>query len=331
AGYWMRLAPKAVAPRPQVRASPADVHARLAAVLGCRWTWWAPDAGNAWRILLQAFDVGASHRVHVPVGVAPYLQDQARASGARLVEVDLNESGGTPIWPDPDTRPTGDRDVFVLDHRFGHPSPLPPDGGLVLEDATAAAGGSLGGRPVGSLGAAAVLALGEPPFARSKGTLVATDDPQCAERLRGVPVLAEPAPERAGDLSGDLGALDDWNEGCRAAAGVYTSVWRGLPDLPLRPVPASTDAVPTYSAYLIQVADPAALVSDLHRQGIEAERPCDARIEGLLGGADSRRLAGARAFFRGALRLPNHPDLDVHELLHAADAVRRFLQACGRV
>lgn len=324
-GYWMRLAPRVVSSPPRTVGVARDIRSHLTALLGSRWVWWAPDVEAAWCAVLQALDIGASHCIHSPVGLVAPVEDQARARESRLVEVDLHEDTGAPIWPEPDERAARNRDVFILDHRFGLPSPLPFGGGLVLEDATAAPGGMLGGRPVGSLGTAAVVALGSHPFSRSRGALVATNDASCAEKLRGTSAISEPEPERAGRLADDLEALDDWNDGCRAAAGVYTSVWHGLEDLPVRPVLPSPGAFPTYSAYLIQVPDPAALVSELERRGIEAHRPLGPGIERLLDDPEDGRLPKARAFYRGVVRLPNHPNLDLHELLHAADVVRRFL------
>ncbi|MGH7428727.1 MAG: hypothetical protein ACREJ4_10310, partial [Candidatus Methylomirabilaceae bacterium] len=256
-------------------------------------------------------------------------QDLMGRSGAPVVDVDLHEEGGTPIWPDSEMRAGRDRDVFILDHRFGLPSPFPRHTGIVLEDVTAAVGGALGGRPVGSLGAATVLALGSHPFSRSSGALLATDEPSCAEKLQGTGAISEPGPERAGGLSDDLEALDEWNEGCRAAAGVYDSVWRGLNGVPILPVLPASSAVPTYSTYLVRVPDPSALMDELQREGIEAHRPLGPRIERLLDCSEDGRLPGARAFYRSVLRLPNHPNLDLHELLHAADVVRRFLTLKG--
>ena len=327
-GYWMRLAPAAVGSRPHIHDGSGDVQARLAALLGCRWVWWAPDVRIAWGTLLEAFGIDSSDRVHVPIGIADDVHDLIGRSGASVVDVDLHENG-TPHWPDREDRDSRRRDIFLLDHRFGLPSPRPRQHGLVLEDVTAAVGGALGGRPVGSLGVASVLALGSHPFSRSKGALLATDEPSCAEKLAGTRGILEPGPERAGGLSDDLDALDDWNEGCRAAAGVYDSIWRGLHGVPIRPVLPAPDALPTYSAYLVRVPDPSALMDELQREGIEARRPLDAGIQRLIDGPEDGRLPGARAFYRSILRLPNHPDLDLHELMHAADVVRRFLTLKG--
>lgn len=325
-GYWMRLVPTALRQAPQVGAGDGEILARLRALLGCRWVWWAPDAGTAWGTVLDRLEIGASHRVHVPAGINRRVEDQVVARGARLVEVDLKEDSGAPIWPDADVESDGKSDVFILDHRFGLPSPLPPQAGLVLEDATAAVGGALDNRPVGSIGQAAVVRFGNHPFSRPHGALVATNDPVCVDRLQRVAVLAESGGERPDLLAAEVWALDEWNDGCRAAASIYNSVWRGLTDVPLRPVLPAEEAVATYSAYLIAVPDPTALASDLGRQGIEARRPLNGRIKRLLGEREDVLLPGARAFYRRVLRLPNHPELDVHALLHVADAVRRFLQ-----
>jgi hypothetical protein len=105
-------------------------------------------------------------------------------------------------------------------------------------------------------------------------------------------------------LQQEADAVADWVEGCRAAAQVYESAWRGLAIRPasLQPAP---NATATYSSYAIAVPDPDALALELARAGVETFRP-----------------AGS-----GLLLLPNHPGLGLGELLYVADVVRRHLLA----
>ena len=214
------------------------------------------------------------------------------------------------------------------------PLPQTTNGSLIVEDATEAVGGMAGGRRVGSLGRAAVMGLGAWPFDRSRGALIATNDPDLAARLRpaGDVVLIAPQSSAAGTgavgawgaLETDAAVLEDRIDACRAAAGVYDSAFRPL-GLPMTVVKPCVDTSPTYSTYLVQTHDPDALIDALARKGVEARRPVHVRLANAL--ADPQTAwPGAKAFYSRAVALPCHPDLGLEELLYVADAVRLHLQ-----
>jgi dTDP-4-amino-4,6-dideoxygalactose transaminase len=196
----------------------------------------------------------------------------------------------------------------------------PPSGldtSILLEDATGAVGATVDGRTVGSLGRAAVVRLGAAPFARSTGALVSSNDGSLVERLQADPRYQHPSAAGAG-LWADAGLAQEWIEGCRAAAGVYDSVWRGA-GLPVRPLEPAPRTEPTYSSYLVSVPDAGALALTLAARGVETCRPLAAPI--TRAGTAAVEFPGAVAFHRTALQLPNHPDVGLGELLYVADAV----------
>jgi len=324
-----------MAPRPPLGAPPASdpdaAFAALRVLLGSASVWWLPDQRQAWAKLWEILDVGPERRVIVPVGAEPAIAETAQAHVAAIIEADLDPASASPIWPahrgEMDGRnDISTRDVFVIDHRFGLPTLLPPPRAdtTVIEDATAAVGGSLGGRPVGSLGQVSLVRLGVPPFGRSRGALIATHDERWARAAAALLSPFDAAPEDAGWLHDEATTVADWVAGCRAAAQVYESAWRGMTARPATLL-HSPGAEATYSAYTVVVPDPDELARDLAKAGVESRRPINDRLRHLLDRPGDDNLPGARALYRQALILPNHPGLGLGELLHVADVVRRHL------
>ncbi len=294
-----------------------SLEAGLARLLGARQIRWVSSAADAWRIALAAAGAGSTTRVVAPAGLSPAAVRAVEDAGARLGRCDLDPLTGSPRWD------TGG-DVLILDHRHGHPVPPPTVSAVtIVEDATASAGGSAGTRPVGSLGALAIMALGGALFPRTRGALVAAN---LAATAGFVDVLGETADLAGFDeaaLRQDFESLVDRVDARRAAAQVYDSAWRPL-GLPLRRVPPLPETVPTHVAYLIQVDDAAALQAGLRERGITTSRPFDAATARSLEEED--QFPGAREFLRRTLILPNDPEMGLGDLLYVADAVRRFLK-----
>ncbi len=263
---------------------------------------------------LAAAGAGSATRVVAPVGLSPAAVRAVEDTGAWLNRCDLDPLTGSPRWDAARGGPA--RDVLILDHRHGHPV-LPPhvSAATIVEDATSSAGGSAGARPVGSLGALAVVELGGALFPRSRGALVAGSHVDAAGG--GNADFDETALRR------DLASLADRTDARRAAAQVYDSAWRPL-GLPLRRVAPLPDTVPTHVAYLIQVDDAAALQAGLWERDIKTSRPFDAVTARSLVEGDA--FPGAREFLRRTLILPNEPEMGLGDLLYVADAVRRFLR-----
>jgi dTDP-4-amino-4,6-dideoxygalactose transaminase len=304
--------------------SPDDVWSALCALLACRWVWWVPSMEDAWTKVLRSLEVDARTRIVAPFGVSRDFAETARAIGAAVIEVDLDADTGRPRWQAFPRASDGERpprDIYIVDHRFGFPCPIPhvDPAAAIIEDATGAVGGTVDGHAVGSLADAAVVALGHLPFAHSRGALVALRETTAADRL------TSPFPSEMDQLialGADVDGLHNWVEGCRAAARVYDSAWR-LANLPLRPILPAPGTAPTYASYLVLVDDPEALAQALDRDGIETRRPLDAGVN------SSPRWPGACEFSRRALALPCHPDLDLEDLLYVASAVRAAVTLDG--
>jgi dTDP-4-amino-4,6-dideoxygalactose transaminase len=233
----------------------------------------------------------------------------------RRVEVDCEPDTGAPIWP-------LDRDALIIaEHRHAIPV-SPPEGASpirVLEDATTALGGAVRERPVGGFGQAVVVSFGTALCPRSSGALIATARPPIFESLRAESALIPLEDVADVAVRADLAEVADRIEAFQAAGAVYDSAWRGK-DLDLSVVQPSEGTISCRCEYMIRVPDPDGLAATLAREGVEARRPQNARLHGLL--ADPiRSFPGARAFYSTTLQLPSHPGLDVGELLFIADVV----------
>jgi hypothetical protein len=325
---WIRLDPPTAGRHGPEEPPAAAALVAIRRVVGCRWIWWAPDAGTAWEALLATLDVRARGCVVAPVGLDSRVAEAVRRSGAAVVGVDLDPSGGFPLWRRASGRRSSAGTVYLVEHRHGRPSPLPPvdDGDIVLEDATDGVGGSVAGRRVGSLGAAGVIALGRAPFPRATGALVVSDDGRTAARLGNGFVPLDAMIEDAGGLRWDALRVEDWVDGCRAAAQVYSSAWRGA-HLPIRAVEPAAETEPSWSAYLAVAPDPDGLQRALAARGVEARRPLPPALAALPAHSADR---GARAFYEQVIQLPNHPELGLGELLYVADAVTVYLRGSPR-
>jgi hypothetical protein len=313
--YWIRLAdaPDPDAPPPPP-VSAADVFPRHRFV-------WFSDAVAAWRFAVSLL-VGsrAMPVIAVPADASAGAVRTLAEAGARAVAVDLDADSGAVAWGDIGC------DACVVDHRHGivrppmRPTPL-SGGPAVAHDLTEILGAH---RDVFEDGDVGVVRMGQPPYRRSSGAVVVA--PEAVELTSGSRLLdARPAPgdgsDRARPFEEDVADALDWTEACRAASAVYHSAFRPLaaaprcvPDPQTRPRPAQT-------SFLVLVRDPDGLREWLRAHDIESERPAAGPLNRGPAG-----LPGARAFYRRALRLPNHPSLGMGELLYVADAVRRFLE-----
>ncbi|MDR7417726.1 MAG: DegT/DnrJ/EryC1/StrS family aminotransferase [Armatimonadota bacterium] len=336
---WIRLDPH---PAAAGGSATADVHAAECApawdpttgraalhrVFGCRWLWWAPDPLRAWACVLQALGVGDGRRVVAPVGIEPAIAATVRGRGAVLVEVDLDRHTGFPRWEAaPDPGAVARDAVYLVEHRHGRPCPFPARAraALVIEHAIDGLGGAIGGRPIGALGAAMICALGRAPFARAHGALIGTDDPSHVERLaaRAMPLEAGAGP--SGALWRDAAGVEDWLAGCRAAAQVYSSVWRGA-DVPVRPLEPAPGTETSWSVYAVSVPDPDALGRVLEDHGVETRRPVPAGLTGRRT-AEPNAYPGAAAFYRHVMQVPNHPELELDDILYVAGILGARLRA----
>jgi dTDP-4-amino-4,6-dideoxygalactose transaminase len=165
--------------------------------------------------------------------------------------------GATPVFADIDPatlnldpahvadRVTPRTKAILAVHLFGRPAPLHelPQGVTLVEDAAQAFGATLGGKRVGSLGAAATFSFYPTKnlFGLGDGGLVVTGDTALAERIRLLRFHGSRDKEsfeaigynsrldelQAAALRLFLGHVDRWNAGRREAAARYAELGLG--------------------------------------------------------------------------------------------------------
>jgi dTDP-4-amino-4,6-dideoxygalactose transaminase len=226
---------------PEVRAFEEEA----ASYLGTAHAVGVANGTDALVLALDALGIGPGDEVVCPAFTFFATAEAVARLGARPIFCDID-----PVTLDLDPadvaeRVNGRTKAILAVHLFGRPAPLDelPKGVPVLEDAAQAFGATLQGRPAGSLGAAATFSFFPTKnlFGLGDGGLVATSDPELAERVRllrfhgsrdkvrfeAVGYNSRLDELQAAALRLFLGHLDDWNAARREAAARYAELGLG--------------------------------------------------------------------------------------------------------
>jgi dTDP-4-amino-4,6-dideoxygalactose transaminase len=196
-------------------------------------------------LALESLGVGAGDDVVCPAFTINATVEAIARTGATPVFADLDP---VTMNLDPESvaaRVTPRTRAIVPVHLFGRPCAVDglPAGITVVEDAAQAFGAHMDGRPVGSLGAAATFSFFPTKnlFCLGDGGLVATSDPELAERLRLLRFHGSKDKQtfeaigynsrldelQAAALRLFLTRLDGWNAARREAAARYAELGLG--------------------------------------------------------------------------------------------------------
>jgi dTDP-4-amino-4,6-dideoxygalactose transaminase len=232
---------------PEVKAFEAEA----AAYLGVRDAIGVANGTDALVLVLDALGIGPGDEVVCPAFTFYATAEAVARLGATPVFCEIDPATLN-LDPAAAADRVGERTKAILAvHLFGRPAPLDelPEGPTVVEDAAQAFGATLGGRRVGSLGAAATFSFFPTKnlFGLGDGGLVATGDDAVGERVRLLRFHGSRDKERfeavgynsrldelqAAALRVFLRHLDGWNESRREAAARYAELGLGeLCDLP---------------------------------------------------------------------------------------------------
>jgi len=246
---------------------------RLAALAGRPFGVSVGSRGAAFEVALRALGIGAGDEVLLPaLGSVEAADAVARVNATPVfADVDPRSLGLCPIAVE---SKIGERTRAVLAG-----SPLGDAGGLesiaglaarhevpLLEDASEALGQSLGGRPIGKFGRAAILALtDDSPVAAHGATVIATHDDRLARRCgRFREGAVDPDLDRAGVDSplddfraavalNRLARLSQALEARRRVADAYVRRLSGLSDLIL-PAPRG-DGGGAWPRFVVRLSD----------------------------------------------------------------------------
>jgi dTDP-4-amino-4,6-dideoxygalactose transaminase len=332
----------------------AELEARLAERTGRRHAVCVSSGTAALYLALEAMGVGAESTVVVPALTFPAPAVAAAMLGAevRLCDVDretLNLSVAT-LEPVLDDRVS----LVVAIDQFGNPAPLPEleallgtSGIPILVDAACSLGSTLGGRPCGALGAAAVLSFHpRKVITTGEGGAVLTDDERLAVQARrgrnigmegrefvGLGLNLRPSEIGAAIGASQLARLDRTLEHRLALAERYLS---GLPLEFQRELPGAVANRQTVAARLPEGFDRAArdaLIAEMAAAGVELGIPsyCVGALDWLAErlGVDAESTPVALDVHRRGVALPLHAGLAESDVDEVIERVGGWLGAHG--
>lgn len=296
-------------------------------------------------LMLRAYGIGAGDEVVVPGHTFIASALAVAHVGAMPVLCDVDDTTGL-IDPDAARAAVGPRTAAILAvHLYGQTCDMSaleaiakPNGVLLLEDAAQAHGARYRDHRAGSLGDAAGFSfyptknLG----ALGDGGAICTDDEVLAARLRRLRNLGQRAKgehldigynERldglqAALLRAKLPHLDAENEARRVLAQRYRA---SIPDT-VRLLEEREECECVYHLFPVRIKDRDAVARRLAVARVATGVHYAPAVHGhpAWGNSDIRygELPMAEAWAEEVLSLPMHPDLELNELEHVAEAVR---------
>ena len=296
-------------------------------------------------LMLRASGIGPGDEVIVPAHTSVASAPAVVHVGAVPLMCDVDSGTGL-IDPDAARALVGPRTAAIIAvHLYGQACDIPAieafasrHGLLVLEDAAQAPGARFGGRPAGSLGAAAAFSFypGENLSALGDGGAICTNDGWLAARVRRLRNLRQQGKgdhvelgynERLDGLEAallrvKLPYLDGWNAARREHAIRYREV---LPDA-LRLLAERPESPCVYHLFPVRVNHRDAVAASLSLNGIESRVDYDSAVhrQPLWTGHECRHepVPNAEAWAAEELSLPIHPDLEPDELERVAEAMQ---------
>jgi dTDP-4-amino-4,6-dideoxygalactose transaminase len=306
----------------------AAYESELAARLGCVHGVAVSSGTAALQLALAALGVGAQDEVIVPSFVCTALYHAVAAVGAAPVPADIDPLTLNLDPEDVSGRITARTRAVVLAHMFGRasdPEPFLALGVPLIEDCAQSLGATVGGRPAGSFGHAAVVSsYATKVIATGEGGLVATPHPALAERVReikaydGRPIDRPRYNFKLTDVQAALGRvqlrrLDAFIRQRREIARRYRSA--------IGPPLGATDdpGAHIFHRYVIDGGSGAeTLIRAAGRHGVRCARPVPAPLHRLRGRTG---YPGAEDAWHRAVSVPIYPALTDDEVQHVISVV----------
>lgn len=290
----------------------------------------------ALHLALLALDVGEGDEVLLPTYACSALLHAVRAIRAipRLVDCDPSTFN-----MDPDSARkarTPKAKAVIVVHSFGLPADLDALKGLgipLIEAAAQALGAFHRGRPVGSVGDAAVFSFyATKLITTGEGGMLLSNDEQVLAVARDLRESDRKGNDRTRfnykmtDFQGALGVtqlrqLPSFLERRQIVASAYRASLQVLPlQLPL----GSPDALRVYYRYVVNGPLPAeTYLARLQGLGVEARRPVFQPLHRCLG---LKGFPGGEEAWERAISLPLYPSLSDEEITRIVESAREVFQ-----
>jgi dTDP-4-amino-4,6-dideoxygalactose transaminase len=311
----------------------AAFQAEVAARMGLRGGVAVASGTAALHLALLALKVGPGDAVLFPSYTCAAVLHAVRLAGAEALPADVDPATGN-LDPDAARRARTPRcRALILVHAFGWPADVEAFRGLglpIIEDCAQALGATVGGRPVGSRGEAAICSFyATKVIATGEGGMLLSDRPEVLAVARDLRAYDE-APDarlrfnyKMTDLQAavgrvQLGRLPELLGRRAAIADTYRKV---LADAPVT-LPAEVPGR-IYYRFVVRVPGGAeAALEAFARRGITCRRPVHTPLHRLVG---LEGFPGAEEAWRTFLSLPCAPALTEGEVARVAEAARAIL------
>ena len=305
----------------------------FAAYLGARHCIGVGSGTSAIEIALRGLGIGAGDEVVTVSHTATFTALGIAATGAVPVFVDVDENSQTMSPLALERAITARTRAIVPVHLYGVPADLvalqaiaAPRGLPIVEDAAQAHGASLGGRKVGTLGAAGCFSFypSKNLGAFGDGGAIVTDDGALAERLRWIRnggqsdrythtllgVNSRLDELQAAILRALLPDLDAMNERRRSIARRYSSALANVPGLGL-PQPEVPERTSAWHLFVVRHRQRDRLREALQGLGVQAQvhYPIPAHLQPAFSALKSELPVTERLALE-VLSLPNGPELE---------------------
>ncbi len=326
------------------------LEAECAAALGVEHAVGVASGSDALRLVLGALGVGPGDEVVTAAFSFVASGTAVLQVGARPVFADVDPATLT-LDPDRTSAAITSRTRAIIPvHLYGLPAPMGPlraladaHGLALIEDGAQAFGATLGGRPVGSLGAAAAFSFYPTKNLGAYGDagLIAAPDGELADRLRRgrnhgqrhkydhveLGWTSRLDELQAAILRVKLRHLPAWTEGRRRIAARYTA---GLAGLPLALPPEPPGARHAFHQYTIRTPRRDALIQHLAAASIGTAchypQPVPGQPIFRALGYDATSCPAAWAASQEVVSLPCFPELQDEEVDVVIAAIRTFFE-----
>lgn len=286
-------------------------------------------------LALKGLGIGPGDEVIFPSYVCTAPWHAVSQAGATPVLVDIDPETYHPS-PGAVTRAiTSKTKAVIVPHLFGLPadlSELEKSGVPIIEDCAQTLGASMGGRPVGSVGALTVCSFyATKLITTGEGGMVLGRSGPCMARIRAVrqydeqDALESAFNYKMTDMQAALGlcqvtALPQFIKRRQAIATQYTVALRDLKADPPAGIPRHDHVFYRYVVRLPQSVEPA--IKAFAARGVSCRRPVFTPIHSYLGlpGFPGTDLAWERS-----LSIPIYPSLADHEIERIVGAIRQVL------
>jgi UDP-4-amino-4-deoxy-L-arabinose-oxoglutarate aminotransferase len=297
------------------------------------------SGSHALALAIAAADLAPGSLIALPVLTCTSVLQAVLNAGHVPVLVDIREDDLTLDV----ARIPSNVALVIAPHAYGAPvdiNALARIGLPWIEDCATSPATRAAGRPAGSFGSLAVFSFGATKYITGgSGGLVATDDPQMAERLRVVlderPRMGAFRHPARGAMAGRLASLnaavaltqlhriDELRRRRHAIARRYLEAF---PTLAPRPF----DDAHGYYRLILRVDEPAPIIADsLQRRGIDARCSVNPWLDDHFG-EPHPEFMGARSWKERLLSLPIHPTMAESDVDFVIDVVSESVASASR-